>query len=241
MEKRQRMTLLGIAAAIAVAAVVIALVVGGGSDDDGDSDTSNTGTQAAQTETAGDTTQTTEDKPKPEAQGHRASEVEGGEPVGGVEKIKAKKGDTVQHRRDERRGRRAPPARLRHREGARARQDRRGCSFKANVEGVFEVELARVGAARSPRSRSSRVIPSLRTRDLPEGGRPDLRDDGARGGRAGAGRLVRHARAVLAEAQARGGLVAADRQGRLRAAPSPRSGRSSTSSAARSACSSCSS
>ncbi len=139
MEKRQRMTLLGIAAAIAVAAVVIALVVGGGSDDSGDSDTSNTGTQAAQTEPAGDTTQTTEDKPKPKPKVTNI-EVEGGQPVGGVKEIEAKKGDTV---RIDVTSDTADELHLHvydvTKDVAPGKKTR--IQFKANIEGVIELEL----------------------------------------------------------------------------------------------------
>jgi hypothetical protein len=139
MEKRQRMTLLGIAAAIAVAAVVIALVAGGGTDDSGDSDTSNT--QAAETQGAGaDTTQsTTPDKPKPKPEVTQI-EVKGGEPVGGVEDVQAKKGDTV------RLAVRADVPDHVHLHGYDVMRDiapgkPAKLNFKANIEGVFEVEL----------------------------------------------------------------------------------------------------
>jgi hypothetical protein len=141
MEKRQRMTLLGIAAAIAVAAVVIALVVGGGSDDDGDSDTSNTGTQAAQTETAGDTTQTTEDKPKPKPKPKVTNiEVEGGQPIGGVKEIKAEKGDTV---RIDVTSDQADELHLHVYDVEKELQPgkKTRLQFKANIEGVIELEL----------------------------------------------------------------------------------------------------
>ena len=83
MEKRERLALLAIAAAIAVAAVVIALVAGGGDGKKTDTQTRPAGGMAP-----------TETKPKapPEATSIR---VKGGAPVGGVEEIEAKKGDTV--------------------------------------------------------------------------------------------------------------------------------------------------
>ena len=91
MDKRQRMTLLGIAAAIAVAAVVIALVAGGGDEETSDTKAQ---TQATQAQPAGEDTTETQPAPppKPEATEIR---VKGGEPVGGVEEIEANKGDTV--------------------------------------------------------------------------------------------------------------------------------------------------
>ena len=85
MDRRQRMTLLGIAAAIAVVAVVIALVAGGGDDDKGDSTSSTT---AAQT-----TTETT----PPERESTTATiDVKGGDPDGGSQDVKVKKNDQVE-------------------------------------------------------------------------------------------------------------------------------------------------
>lgn len=141
MEKRQRIALLGIAAAIAVAAVVIALVAGGGDDDGGTAETS--GAQQAQTQQQDDQAdgrpaeEQRPEKPEPEATSIR---VEDGEPVGGVEKVKAKKGDTVRidvtsdgpeemhlHVYDiTEQLEPGKPTRLR---------------FKADVEGVIELEL----------------------------------------------------------------------------------------------------
>ncbi len=144
MEKRQRMALLGLAAAIAVAAVVIALVAGGG-DDGGDSDTAQT--QATQTQTqpgGGDTTRPTEDKPKPKPK-VTAIRVEGGEPVGGVEEIEAKKGDTVRIdvTSDE-------PDELHLHVYDITKQlepgERTRLQFKADIEGVIELELHGSGA-----------------------------------------------------------------------------------------------
>jgi FtsP/CotA-like multicopper oxidase with cupredoxin domain len=97
MDRRQRMTLLGIAAVIAVAAVVIALVAGGGDDDD----KSTSSTTAAQTETTtgGDETtqQTTTETTPPEPQGTTETiDIKGGEPDGGVTDIKVDKGDPLE-------------------------------------------------------------------------------------------------------------------------------------------------
>jgi hypothetical protein len=96
MDRRQRMTLLGIAAVIAVAAVVIALVAGGGDDDGGKTDS----TTAAQTTTTtgGDTsaTTTTETTP-PEPQATTATiDIKGGEPDGGVQDVKLKKNEQLE-------------------------------------------------------------------------------------------------------------------------------------------------
>jgi hypothetical protein len=94
MDKRQRMTLLGVAAAIAVVAIVIALVAGGGDDS---KDNSTSGTTAAQTTTGGgDTSATTETTP-PEPAGTEATiDIKGGQPDGGVQKIKVAKNDPLQ-------------------------------------------------------------------------------------------------------------------------------------------------
>ena len=141
MEKRQRMTLLGIAAAIAAAAIVIALVAGG---DDGEQSDTTTGAPATETQTGagGDTTATTEPaepKPPPEPEVTEIR-VRDGEPVGGVKEIEAKKGDTVRidvtsdtadelhlHVYD-------VTKRVRAGETTRL-------TFTANVEGVVELEL----------------------------------------------------------------------------------------------------
>src|SRR4051812_26550383 len=94
MDRRQRMTLLGIAAVIAVAAVVIALVASGGSDNNKKTDS----TAAAQTQStpasgSGDTSTT----PTPPAAGTTASiQIQGGQPASGVQKIEAKKGEPLQ-------------------------------------------------------------------------------------------------------------------------------------------------
>src|SRR5829696_1527099 len=84
MDRRQRMTLLGIAAAIAVVAVVIALVAGGG-DDKSDSTSSTT---AAQT-----TSETTPPEPEPAT---ATIDVKGGDPDGGAQDVKVKKNDQLE-------------------------------------------------------------------------------------------------------------------------------------------------
>lgn len=139
MDRRQRMTLLGIAAAIAVAAVVIALVAGGGGDED-----ETPGTTAAQTQTqttGGDTTATTEttppEPPKPEPTRIR---VKGGEPVGGVEKIDVENGDRVMIDVS------ADAADHAHLHGYDIEKDvgpgqTAKFRFEADIEGVFELEL----------------------------------------------------------------------------------------------------
>jgi hypothetical protein len=141
MDRRQRLTLLGIAAAIAVAAVVIALVAGGG--DDGDETTPNT--TAAQTETAGgdttqDTTATETTPPEPPEPEPTRIRVKGGEPVGGVEKIELEKGDRAMIDVN------ADAADHAHLHGYDIEKDvgpgtTAKFRFKADIEGVFELEL----------------------------------------------------------------------------------------------------
>jgi FtsP/CotA-like multicopper oxidase with cupredoxin domain len=143
------MTLLGIAAAIAVAAVVIALVVGGG-DDNGDETT--TQTTAAQTETGtGDTTpteteqnQTTTEVEPPEPEPVRIR-VKGGEPVGGAEEIEVDKGDRLMIDVT------ADAPDHAHLHGYDIEKDvgpGQTAKFrvKANLEGIYELELHDSGA-----------------------------------------------------------------------------------------------
>lgn len=134
MEKRQRLALLGMAAAIAIAAVVIALAAGGGDGGKG----SETKAQPANGDTPAPT-QTTE----PDVTRIR---VENGEPVGGAEEISAEKGETVRidvtsdtadelhlHVYD---------IKKQLKPGKRTR-----LKFKADVEGVVELELHSTGTA----------------------------------------------------------------------------------------------
>src|SRR3954452_2326582 len=91
MDRRQRMTLLGIAAVIAVAAVVIALVAGGG-DDSGDKTSSTT---AAQTQTSGGDTSTATTPAEPQGT-TETIDIKGGQADGGVKKIDVDKNDPLQ-------------------------------------------------------------------------------------------------------------------------------------------------
>jgi FtsP/CotA-like multicopper oxidase with cupredoxin domain len=94
MDRRQRMTLLGVAAAVAVVAIVIALVAGGGGDS---KDNSKTGTTAAQTASgSGDTSATTGTTPPKPAGTEATVNVKGGQPDGGVQKIKVGKNEPLQ-------------------------------------------------------------------------------------------------------------------------------------------------
>jgi FtsP/CotA-like multicopper oxidase with cupredoxin domain len=137
MDKRQRITLLGIAAAIAVAAVVIALVAGGGDDDNPETTTA---TQATETQPPQqDTTTATEEAEPPEAEPTRIR-VEGGEPVGGAEDIDVKKDETVEIEVT------ADAADEAHLHGYDITKElgpgkTARFRFKADIEGIFEIEL----------------------------------------------------------------------------------------------------
>jgi hypothetical protein len=162
MDKKQRLVMLGIAAVIAAVAVVFALTSGG--DDDGDKDsstaaqtTTDTGTGAGDAgDTAGDggatapapdddSAETTTEAPaEPAGPEVTVINVEGGEPVDGVKKINVKKGDTIAvtvvadaaeevHLHGYDVAKDVGPG-----EKARFRQ-------KADIEGVFEMELEHSG------------------------------------------------------------------------------------------------
>jgi FtsP/CotA-like multicopper oxidase with cupredoxin domain len=139
MDKRQRVTLLGVAAAIAVVAVVVALVAGGGSDDEDSKTTSQT--TAADTGTTGATT-TAPDAPvqAPEKPEPEQIEVQGGEPVDGIQKIEVEKGDRVEIEVT------ADEADEVHLHGYDVTKEvgpgkTAKFGFKANLEGIYEIEL----------------------------------------------------------------------------------------------------
>ena len=144
MERRQRLTLLGVAAAIAVVAVVIALVAGGGGDD-GDDDAT-TQTTAAQTDTTtgtqSETTTTTETTPpEPEPTQIR---MKGGEPVDGIEEVEVEKNDRLEI---EVTSDQELPI---HFHGYDLEKDAAPgkpavFKLKADIEGVFEVEVESTG------------------------------------------------------------------------------------------------
>jgi len=142
MDRRQRMTLLGIAAVIAVVAVVIALVAGGG-DDNGDKSTSST--TAAQTET--DTSnggQTATTPPAPQGT-TETIDIKGGQADGGVKKIEGTKGDPLEITVNS--DQKVPI----HFHGYDIEKDAapgKPAVFKlkkANIEGVFEMEIESTG------------------------------------------------------------------------------------------------
>ena len=140
MDKRQRITLLGIAAAIAAVAIVIALVAGGG-DDEGSDTTATTQATETQQEQQPTTTEAEAEPPEPEPTQIR---VKGGEAVGGAADIDVSKDDTVEI---EVRADAADEAHLHGYDitkevgpGETAR-----FRFKADIEGVFELELHNSG------------------------------------------------------------------------------------------------
>jgi hypothetical protein len=86
MDKRQRVVLLGVAAVIAAVAIVIAITSGG---DDKKSSSTSSGSTAAQSGGA-DTAAKAPPKPQPEQ-----IDIKGGQPDGGVKKIKVNKNDPL--------------------------------------------------------------------------------------------------------------------------------------------------
>ena len=144
MERRQRLTLLGVAAAIAVAAVVIALVAGGG--DDGDDTT--TQTTAAQTDTTTgtqpDTTTAETTPPEPPEPEPTQIRMKGGEPVGGIEKVEVEKDERLEI---EVTSDQELPI---HFHGYDIEKDAAPgkpavFKLKADIEGVFEIEVESTG------------------------------------------------------------------------------------------------
>jgi FtsP/CotA-like multicopper oxidase with cupredoxin domain len=139
--------LLGIAAAIAVAAVVIALVSGGGDSGGGSGTTQATATTTEATapdapEAGSTPVSPTPETPKPDPIRIR---VEGGEPVGGTERVRVKKGerveiDVVADAADE--------AHLHGYDIEKELEPGKTARFrfKADIEGVFELELHHSGA-----------------------------------------------------------------------------------------------
>jgi hypothetical protein len=132
MDKRQRLALLGIAAVIAAVAIVIAVTSGGGGN----------GTGSTTTDTAA---QTTADKPATPQPTVEKIEVKGGQPVGGLKKIKLKKGDQAEIDVT------ADTADQAHLHGYDIEKPLAPGKtvkfrFKATIEGVFEMELHHAGA-----------------------------------------------------------------------------------------------
>jgi hypothetical protein len=148
MSKNQRFALLGIAAAIAVIAVIVA-VASGGDDDKGGTTAADTGATTSSTpDTSTGTTeppsatpinppQPTDQPDQPEA---KLIVVEGGEPEGGVQKLKFKKGDRVEIDvvADE-----ADEAHLHGYDIEKELKPGKTAKFRftADMEGVFELEL----------------------------------------------------------------------------------------------------
>jgi len=94
MSGRQRATLLGLAAAVVAVAVIVAAIGSGDSDGGGTTAATTATTPAGRTTTpAGRTTTATAPAQPPVARA--AIEVKGGEAVGGVREISARKGERV--------------------------------------------------------------------------------------------------------------------------------------------------
>jgi FtsP/CotA-like multicopper oxidase with cupredoxin domain len=137
MDRRQRLALLGVAAVIAAVVVIIAVASGGGDDKSGTTSAATQSTQPGDTTQQQQETTTTSDTPQPVVE---KIEIKGGQPVGGLKKISVKKGEQVEidvtsdavgeahlHGYD-------IEKELKPGETAKFR-------FKADIEGVFELEL----------------------------------------------------------------------------------------------------
>jgi hypothetical protein len=91
MSRNQRIGLLGAAGLVAVVAIVVAVASGGGDDGGQSSSTTTTGTTATTATTGTSTEQPHETLPADNFQ----LQIKGGQPVGGVQDFKVKKGDRV--------------------------------------------------------------------------------------------------------------------------------------------------
>jgi hypothetical protein len=148
MSRNQRFALLGIAAAIAVNALVVAVASGGGDDDKNGTTAAATGstTQSTQdtgaTEPPGSATPVNPPQPtdQPDQSNVKSIVVEGGEPEGGTQKLKFKKGDKVEIDvvSDE-----ADEAHLHGYDIEKELKPGETAKFRftADMEGVFELEL----------------------------------------------------------------------------------------------------
>jgi FtsP/CotA-like multicopper oxidase with cupredoxin domain len=130
-ERGQRIALMG--AALVVAALAVFLL----QPDDSDDDTEPAPRTTSQTLQGEPTASVPAPKPKPEIEAIR---IAGGEPRGGVKEINVNKGDTVRFKVD------SDTAAEVHVHGYELKKDVAAggsvsFNFKANIEGVFEVEL----------------------------------------------------------------------------------------------------
>lgn len=143
MSRGQRLTMLGIAAAIAVIAVAIAIASGG--DENAEQAASSTADETTQTRSGAASSPTTQkEPPTPPPPKVDRIRVENGEPVGGVKDIQAQKGDRVRIAVT------SDVAEELHLHGYDISRDVAAGStsrlnFKADLEGVFELELERSG------------------------------------------------------------------------------------------------
>jgi FtsP/CotA-like multicopper oxidase with cupredoxin domain len=143
MDRRQRIVLLGIAALIAVVAVVVAVTSGGGNDNGSTNaaQTGSTSTQSTGGQPAGPDTTATQTAPQATVD---KIEVKGGQPVGGLKKITVKKGEQVEIDVT------ADAADEAHLHGYDIEKELQPGKtarfrFKADIEGVFELELHHAG------------------------------------------------------------------------------------------------
>ena len=214
MSNQQRIAL--IVAALVVAVVAFLLVSPGNDDDEPERSAVTTQAQdEPQTETGDDSAEpqpTTEEEPPPppEPQITRIN-IKGGTVVGGAKTIDVVKGRHRTDRRQRRRTRRDPPARIRHQQTAAPGQPAR-FRFKANAEGEFEIE-SHVAEDAGLDPLVARLVVRLRDPVRPRAGRPFRPPDPGvalrLGGGDGAGRLVRRARGAVARAQAGARALAA--------------------------------
>ena len=111
-------------------------------------------TQPTQPQEPTGTVPAPEPKPEPEVQ---TIVIENGKPQGGVQEIAVDKGDTVRFEVEVRRAARDPPARLRPRRRTSRPAARSRFKFKADIEGIFEIEIEDLG--QTPIAKPDRTSP----------------------------------------------------------------------------------
>jgi FtsP/CotA-like multicopper oxidase with cupredoxin domain len=142
-KRGQRIAIIAVFVAVAVAGFVIA--ASGGSDDD--SPSSSTTTPPVGVPTATDDQVSTETTPgeTQEAPKVLTIEVKDGKPVGGVQKIKVKNGDTVEFRVESQDTTDEIHIHGYDLKGEIAPGQGASFSFEAKIEGIFEIELEDAG------------------------------------------------------------------------------------------------
>jgi FtsP/CotA-like multicopper oxidase with cupredoxin domain len=136
-DRRQRLALLGVAAVIAAVVVVIAVASGGGDDKSGATSATTQATQPGDTTQQQQETTTTTETPQPVVE---KIEIKGGQPAGGLKKISVKKGEQVEI---DVTSDAAGEAHLHGYDIEKKLQPGKTAKFrfKADIEGVFELEL----------------------------------------------------------------------------------------------------